>query len=322
MLPNNFFKNFSPNKTFFTRDNPQDLRLGDFAKSLTEVTDLKDSVVILGYPDDEGIQNNKGRVGAKDAPKFIRENFYKMTPHLFKPNFSKGDPKIYDLGDLKIEGSLEDRHEKAQTAMEDLLRQTKVISLGGGHDYGYPDGAAFLEAFHKKADKDQKPLIINFDAHLDVRPLKDKITSGTPFYRLLSKYNEFDFAEVGVQSHCNSRYHLEWAQSKGVSILSYDEILYSGVPQHVKILEFLEPLMFKKRPCYLSVDIDGFSSSFAPGCSQSFATGLNVDSFMIVLKVLSERLDIKLLGIYEVSPALDQDNKTSKLAAQIMFESL
>lgn len=312
------FKNFTPIKTFFTKDNPQDLRLGDFTKSLTEATGLKGSVVVMGYPDDEGIQNNKGRAGAKDAPKCIRENFYKMTPHLFKNT----DPKIYDLGDLKIEGSLEDRHEKAQNSLEDLLKQTRVITLGGGHDYAYPDGAAFLETFHKKVDKDQKPLIINFDAHLDVRPHQDKITSGTPFHRLLSKYNEFDFAEVGIQSQCNSRYHLEWAESKGAKVLSYDEILYSGVPQHVKILEFLEPLMFKKRSCFLSIDIDGFSSSFAPGCSQSFATGLNVESFMIVLKVLTERLDVKLLGIYEVSPALDQDNRTSKLAAQIMFESL
>lgn len=83
------FKNFTPIKTFFTKDNPQDLRLGDFTKSLTEATGLKGSVVVMGYPDDEGIQNNKGRAGAKDAPKCIRENFYKMTPHLFKNT----DPK-------------------------------------------------------------------------------------------------------------------------------------------------------------------------------------------------------------------------------------
>ncbi len=317
------FKNFVPNKTFFTRDTPQDLRLGDFARSLTEVTDLKNSVVVLGYPDDEGILNNKGRPGAKDAPKIIRENFYKMTPHLLK----NIDSKIYDLGDLKIEGSLADRHLIAQECLENLLRQTRGITLGGGHDYGYPDGAAFLEVFQKKSDKEQKPLIINFDAHLDVRPHKDNITSGTPFYRLLSRYRselkvEFDFLEIGIQSHCNSRYHLEWAQSKDAHILSYDEILYSGVPAHLKILEFLEPFLLKKRACYLSVDIDGFSNAYAPGCSQSFATGFDPENFFTVFRVLCERLDVKLLGIYEVSPPLDQDNKTSKLAAQIMFESL
>jgi formiminoglutamase len=317
------FKNYTPFKNFFTKNNPQDLRLGDFAKSLTEVTDIKDGVVLLGYPDDEGIKNNSGRVGSKEAPAAIRDAFYRMTPHLLKSE----DPKIYDLGDLKIEGTLEDRHVIAQKNLMELLPKSKVIVIGGGHDYGYPDGAAFLETFHAKSDKDLKPLIINFDAHLDVRPPKkdnnqEVISSGTPFYRLLKNYTEFDFLEIGIQSQCNSKYHLEWAQSKDAYILTYDEILYSGIPMHTKILEFLEPFLLKKRACYLSIDIDGFSSAFAPGCSQSFATGFNPESFLTVLKVLNERLDIRLLGIYEVSPPLDQDNKTSKLAAQLIFESL
>lgn len=310
------FNNFTAITKFFSYNNPQDPRLGDYAHSLSKVTELKDSVVILGYPDDEGISNNFGRAGAKEAPNKIREFFYKMTPHLLKNK----DPKIFDLGNMKITGSLQDRHDQAQTAVEDLLQQTRVITLGGGHDYGYPDGAAFLEVFKNQKEK---PLIINFDAHLDVRPLKDnQITSGTPFFRLLSKYKDFDFVEIGVQSQCNSRYHLEWAQSKGAEVLTFDEMMYSGKSQHEKILEFLEPHLLKKRACYLSIDIDGFSNAYAPGCSQSFATGFNPESFFKVFRVLCERLDVKLLGIYEVSPTLDEGNKTSKLAAQIMFESL
>jgi formiminoglutamase len=317
------FKNYNPIKSFFTKNNPQDLRLGDFAKSLTDITDLKDSVVLVGYPDDEGIKNNNGRAGAKEAPAAIRDAFYRMTPHLLKNE----TPKIYDLGDLKIEGTLEERHLNVQKDLEDLLQKTKVVAIGGGHDYGYPDGAAFLETFGVKSDKGIKPLVINFDAHLDVRPPKkdgthELISSGTPFYRLLKKYNEFDFVEIGIQSQCNSKYHLEWAQGKGAHVLTYDEMMYSGVPMHTKILEFLEPFLLKKRACYLSIDIDGFSNAYAPGCSQSFATGFSAESFFTVLKVLTERLDVKLVGIYEVSPPLDQDNKTSKLAAQIIFETL
>lgn len=307
-------KHFNPITKFFLNNNPQDPRLGDFTKPLTKDSDLSDSTVILGYPDDEGIGNNFGRVGAREAPKKIREYFYKMTPHLLRDQ----DPKLYDLGDLSIEGSLFDRHQNVKESLKNILPTVrKTITLGGGHDYGYPDGAAFLEVF-----KDQKPLVINFDAHLDVRPFKDKITSGTPFYRLLTDYSDFDFLEIGIQSQCNSRHHLEWAKSKDVYVLTFDEILYSGQSQAIKILEFLEPFMLKNRACFISLDIDGFSNAYAPGCSQSFATGFDPENFFKVFKILNERLDVKLLGIYEVSPPHDQDNKTSKLAAQIMFESL
>ena len=307
------FSDYNPYNSFFTKKDPKDLRLGDFSSSYTEDKELENSTVILGYPDDEGIKNSGGRVGAASAPKNIREVLYKMTPHLLKTT----NPSILDLGDLKVEGSLEERHNVAQKNLSKLLKKTSVITLGGGHDYGYPDGAAFLEVF-----KSEKPLVINFDAHLDVRPVNSTITSGTPFYRLLKKYADFDFLEIGIQSQCNSRMHYEWALSHGAKALTYDELMYSGKSQHIKMLEFLEPYLLRKRPVFLSVDIDAFSNNFAPGCSQAFATGLNPDSFFTVLKVLKERLDVRLLGIYEVSPPLDIDNKTSKLAAQIIFESL
>lgn len=316
--------NFTKPENFFTKDDPKDPRLGNFAIAMDDEkdTDLKDSIVIVGYPDDEGITNNGGRPGAKEAPKKVREYFYKMTPHLLKSNH----PKIIDCGDLKTTPSLEERHKVSQENLEKILKKTRAITIGGGHDYGYPDGAAFLEVFLAQNKKDEKPLIINFDAHLDVRPLKDThkstITSGTPFYRLLKKYSKFDFLEIGIQSQCNSKDHLKWAQEKNTHVLSFDEIQYSGESQSTVMLRFLEPFLLKKRACFISIDIDGFSSAYAPGCSQSFATGLDPANFFTVFKVLCERLDVKLLGIYEVSPPLDTDNRTSKLAAQIMFESL
>jgi len=174
---------------FFTKNDPRDLRLGDFAKSF-EVPIKEDSFVVLGYPDDEGIKNNSGRIGASQAPDVIRKYLYKMTPHFLKEDVQ---PVIYDHGNLKIEGSLFERHEFAATTVENLLEKSKVISFGGGHDYGYPDGKAFLHKY-----REHNPLVINFDAHLDVRPLAvgstAKISSGTPFFRLLSEFSNIDLS--------------------------------------------------------------------------------------------------------------------------------
>lgn len=293
----------------FRKADTQDPRLGDLMQKIEGIKDFAGMSILAGYPDDEGIKRNGGRLGARDAPNTIRKYFYKMTPALLSPIL----PKFSDTGDLDIEGSLEERQARAiAEAKKFLAKGARWIGLGGGHDWGYVDGTAFLDSFK------ENPLIINFDAHMDVRPMSKGTNSGTPFFQLLSRPDPFEFLEIGLQSQCNSKAHLAWLKEKGGKSLFYDELLHSTQSQSEKILNFLEEPIRRRRSAYVSVDIDAFSSTYAPGCSQSFATGLTPDDFFRVLEVLKQRLDIKVFGIYEVSPALDLDDRTSKLAAQIL----
>lgn len=295
-------------KLLFTRNNPQDPRLGELVN-----TSQRPLFTVFGYADDEGISLNGGRSGAKEAPRLIRENLYKMTPPLLTPK----KIGVQDMGDLDSSGSLESKHQEAQDRVTLALENSHVLTLGGGHDFAYPDGSAFLNTFK------ERPLIINFDAHLDVRPtVNGQSTSGTPFFRLLEEFSDFDFLEIGIQSQCNSSEHYEWALKKGAKVLSYEELLVSGTSFLQKMLEFLEPYLLKKRPTYVSIDMDCMSSAFAPGCSQVFATGFSPLDIIPALKVLFTRLDVRILGIYEVSPPYDSDNRTSKLAAQLAYEFL
>ncbi|MGE3974537.1 MAG: formimidoylglutamase [Bdellovibrionales bacterium] len=297
---------------FFSKNDSHDPRLGEFAKNLESLSALKkNDLVIAGYPDHEGIKLSGGRLGAAEAPDLIRKYFYKMTPPLSSD--LETFPSLYDFGNLGMEGPLESRHDfVAQSVSTALKAGARWIGLGGGHDYGYPDGLGLLSS------GSERPLVINFDAHLDVRPPTNGFSSGTPFYRLLSQSLGFDFVEVGIQSQCNSQNHLAWAQDKGTRILSYDEIMASGETFSSVTLRFLEKELLKRRPTYLSLDIDGFSSAFAPGCSQAFATGFHPEEFLKLFDILCVRLDVKVLGLYEVSPPLDVDDKTSKLAALVM----
>jgi formiminoglutamase len=307
-----------PDSLFFSKNDPKDPRLGEWAQSLP-LEDLQDlrvstpSWVVLGYPDDEGIEINGGRVGAKDAPLMIRTSFYKMTPSLLSPQRRN----IVDIGNLFLTGGLAERHDRGRKIVSAALTGGhRTLSLGGGHDYGYADGAGFLDYCLQQKTR---PVVINFDAHLDVRPTDKGFHSGTPFYRLLTQYEgQFDFLEVGLQSQCNSAEHLKWAQSKGAQTLLLQDL------REVGLLEALKVIVdhMKGRPCFLSVDIDAFSSSEAPGCSQSWTTGLHIQEFLPALRYLQNQLDVRSLAIYEVSPALDQDHRTSKLAALILHHTI
>ena len=312
-------KSFSPasNELFFTKNDPNDVRLGDLFKP-AQLDELKTSEAfcLLGYPDDEGIKLNGGRSGAAAAPEKIRQILYKMTPS------QKTPARFVDLGDLLPSGStLPERHSFAAESIFKLQsRRIKTISLGGGHDYGYPDASGFLKAY---ASLDQRPLVVNFDAHLDVRPVLNGFNSGTPFFRLLSDpefTHAFDFAEVGIQPQCNSPEHRAWAELNGAQIFNLSDIRKNGLMSLFKH-KFFSGLS-KRTPVFVSFDIDALTSSEAGGCSQSWATGLKVDDCLTFLNRLSATADVRGLGIYEVSPPLDTDHRTSKTAALLIYNFL
>ena len=302
----------TPLNEYKSNKSKNDLRLGDKVSSFEA-----SQHILLGYPDDQGIKLNGGRVGASLGPDCARKYLYKMTQNPFNTH----EIKLHDQGNLKISSDLAKNHETAKENVLNLLGQNKkVISVGGGHDYAYPDGAGFLQ--YCKKNNLKRPLIINIDAHLDVRPTSNGLTSGTPFFRLTEEFNDFDLYEIGIQSQCNSLEHVQWCKSKGIQILNYDEIISSGLSFAQIATRFLGNALLKPRPCFLSIDIDAFSSSFAMGCSQSWPTGLSPEPFFQWLDIIKSRTQIYNLGIYELSPPLDLDDRTSKLVAQIIYRYL
>ncbi|HWU44732.1 MAG TPA: formimidoylglutamase [Bdellovibrio sp.] len=294
----------------FTKNDKEDPRLGEcvqlFEKSdLNSLSSLAYDFAILGYADDEGIALNGGRIGAHAAPEKIRHYLYRMTPHLE----AKKLPQLLDFGNLSAANgkSLQERHETGRHIVKALAKTGHAwISLGGGHDYGYCDSTAFAETYRDQA------VVINFDAHMDVRPTDKGFNSGTPFYRLLSEFaGHVDFAEVGIQNQCNSRFHIEWAKKHGASVFSLDQIHEQGLQSVLQ--HFLKGK--EKKKIFLSIDMDAFSSNEAPGCSQSWTTGFFAQDFLPVLQWLIKNYQVSGMGLYEVSPPLDQDHRTSKLAA-------
>lgn len=321
---NSSLNHFIPNSQnlFSSKNDPDDIRLGDLFKTismneLAKDTNHTDDFCLLGYPDDEGIQLNGGRIGAALAPTSIRQTLLKMTPQKNQKNF-------FDIGDLQISNELGQRHQSAQMTIQILQTQKiKTISLGGGHDYGYPDASGFLKAYLPlQAHGSPKPIVLNFDAHLDVRPTHNGFNSGTPFYRLLNEFeNQFVFAEIGLQPQCNSIKHREWALNKKAHLFDLKDIQ----SVHGLLSLFNHPIfktLTKATPIFISFDIDCLTSMEAPGCSQSWVTGLKIEDYLRFFSELSKKADIRGLGIYEVSPPLDFDKQTSKTAALLIYNFL
>ena len=312
----------------FSRGDKSDVRLGDIGRIAPELkvaTDAEDlfseltapHVVVVGYPDDEGIKANGGRTGAKEAPDRIRKYLYRMTPPALLPAMSP-PAAIIDAGNLEGSGlTLAARHDAAEALVGAALRGShRIVSLGGGHDYGYPDAVAYAR---RAQERGFRPLIINFDAHLDVRSDQKGINSGTPFYRLLQAVPEAEVIAIGLQAQCNSREHRDWLIESGGSCCFEEERHISGRSLVETLLNVLGDRALKRQPIFVSIDIDAFSSAFAPGASQSWPTGFSPDAFFEAFNWLLARFDVAHIGLYEVSPPLDVDDRTSRLAALIAY---
>jgi arginase family enzyme len=76
-----------------------------------------------------------------------------------------------------------------------------------------------------------------------------------------------------------------------------------------------------KGPVYLSIDIDGLDSSFAPGTGTPEIAGLSCAQALEVI-LGCRGLDIRGGDLVEVAPAYDPSGNTALLGANLLFEML
>lgn len=279
---------------FFQKKDPNDIRLGEIVSFEQDNYNASD-IVILGCPQDEGVARNKGRTGAALAPGAIRSQFYKLTDF-------KILSKIFDLGNTKIQQTLEETHDLHALIVERILRDGKrLIVLGGGNDVSYPDGAAMANVFGSNYWQ-----AFNIDAHFDVRADFPR-NSGTPYRQLLEEefLNPKNFYEIAFQTQANSSTYYDYLVNLGVNCISLKEIQGSNLKFQMRV----------NLPAFWGFDVDSVRASDAPGVSAPSPIGLSADEFVKLVETAAKFENTKLIEFTEVNPNFDVDNRTAKLVA-------
>jgi formiminoglutamase len=292
---------------FYKRNDPEDKRLGEHVG--INIKDYeKSNVVIVGSPQDEGVKRNKGRAGAAKAPDEIRAALYKLV---VSKNIKS--LKVFDLGNLKTNQSLEEIHSSQEEVIYSLLKDNKkIIMLGGGNDISYPDCKA-LSRFNKKI------LALNIDSHFDVRSNSPR-NSGTSYRMLLEEklINGKDFFEIGIKDFASSAAHEKYLKTKGAHIIFYNDLKKKSIEKTLK--EILAA--HKSKNIFWGFDMDSVKSSEAPGVSAPSPLGLTADQAAAIASLAGENMNTKIFEISEVNPVFDIDSKTSKLAAIMIWHFL
>jgi len=279
------------------------------------ITPENKAFAFLGYACDEGVRRNQGRVGAVDGADAIRKMLGKLPHHL------AATTALYDYGTIHChDGDLEEAQVNMALTVQRLLAYNLTpILLGGGHDIAY----GHYCGIRNYVGNDKKIGILNFDAHFDLRSSANSSNSGTPFFQIAEDCKttsaSFHYLCLGIRSDANDQKGYETAKKLKVDYIANNQFRIENLEHITKeVTRFLDQIDY----AYVTIDLDGFSSAYAPGVSAASPMGFAPDIVLEILNVILSSKKMISLDIAEMNPKYDRDDQTAKLAASLIHHVL
>ncbi len=268
-------------------------------------------IALLGYACDEGVRRNQGRPGAAKGPAAIRGQLGKL------PNHFPETTTLTDVGDIQcLDGNMEAAQEALAAIVYSLAAQgVFTLVLGGGHDIAY----GHYKGLRQHIGNDKTLGILNFDAHFDLRKNIEGNNSGTPFYQIakdcLKENIPFSYLCLGIRKDANTRELYSTARELNVSFL---ERPYFSMAHLETVTNTLKRFLSEVDKVYITIDLDGFSSAYAPGVSAASPMGFAPDIVLECLRVVIQSGKLISADVAEINPTYDKDDQTAKLAASLL----
>ena len=271
-------------------------------------------VAIMGAPFDFGAQ---WRSGARMGPRAIREAstlfaFGHAGAYDHEDDVTYLDPAkvtIVDIGDADIvHTDTLKSHANIEFGVRKMLAAGALpVVLGGDHSVNIPCINAF---------DDQGPIhIVQIDAHLDFVDERHGVRfgHGNPMRRAAEKDYVTGLTQLGIRNvSSTARDGYVDARNMGSDILSVRQMRALGTQA---VLDRI-PAGAKY---YLTIDIDAFDPSIAPGTGTPSHGGFLYYDVLELIAGLAKRGDIVGVDLVEVAPDYDPTGSTSILAAQLLM---
>ena len=269
---------------------------------------------LITIADHQGVMNLGGRLGAAGGPEAFESAFFRLNGRV---------PVMESLAarkDVPLNGSdIETNHANAIREISEAHSSTGLsVVVGGGHDHGF----THLEGVKRTLKPNQVLACINLDAHLDVRKPDPKIYSGSPFY-LAIENKTIDpslLLEFGIQDHCNAPELWEYVEKRGVPVVPMRELRHGQAVKRFQ--DALNELSRKADVIVISLDLDAVAAAHAPGVSAPQAEGFTASEIIEMMEVAGASKKVVSLGIFELNPIHDIEDKTAKLAATSAYHFL
>ena len=273
-------------------------------------------VAVLGAPFDFGTQY---RAGARFGPRSIREASTLFSfghagayDHEDDVTYLPGSVKIVDIGDADIvHTDTEQSHANIEYGVRKILASRALpVVLGGDHSINIPCIRAF---------DDQEPFhLVQIDAHLDFVDERHGVRHGhgNPMRRAAEKDYVTGLSQIGIRNvSSTAKEGYDDARAMNSDIVSVRQMRKIGVEG------MLERIPEGAR-YYITIDIDAFDPSIAPGTGTPSHGGFLYYEILELIDGLTKRGTVIGLDLVEVAPEYDASGSTSTLAAQLLLNTI
>ena len=283
---------------------------------VSDWTKIDADVAVLGAPYDFGTQF---RAGARFGPRAVREASTLFSfghggayDHEDDATYLGSDVRIVDLGDADIvHTDTTKSHENIKTGVNAMLDAGAFpVTIGGDHSINIP----CIDAFEGRG----KIHILQIDAHLDFVDERHGVRNGhgNPMRRAAEKPYVTGLTQVGIRNvSSTAKEGYEDARKMGSDIISVRQMRDLGAEGVIDRIP-------AKARVYVTLDIDGFCPSIAPGTGTPSHGGFLYYEVLEMLQVVAKRHEIVGIDLVEVAPDYDHTGGTAILAAQILLNFL
>ena len=283
---------------------------------VSDWTKIDADVAVLGAPYDFGTQF---RAGARFGPRAVREASTLFSSghggaydHEDDATYLGSDVRIVDLGDADIvHTNTEKSHTNIKTGVNAMLDAGAFpVTIGGDHSINIP----CIDAFEGRGDIH----ILQIDAHLDFVDERHGVRNGhgNPMRRAAEKPYITGLTQVGIRNvSSTAKEGYEDARKMGSDIISVRQMRDLGAQGVIDRIP-------AKARVYVTLDIDGFCPSIAPGTGTPSHGGFLYYEVLEMLQAVAKRHEIVGIDLVEVAPDYDHTGGTAILAAQILLNFL
>ena len=283
---------------------------------VSDWTKIDADVAVLGAPYDFGTQF---RAGARFGPRAVREASTLFSfghggayDHEDDATYLGSDVRIVDLGDADIiHTDTTKSHENIKTGVNAMLDAGAFpVIIGGDHSINIP----CIDAFEGRGEIH----ILQIDAHLDFVDERHGVRNGhgNPMRRAAEKPYVTGLTQVGIRNvSSTAKEGYEDARKMGSDIISVRQMRDLGAQGVIDRIP-------AKARVYVTLDIDGFCPSIAPGTGTPSHGGFLYYEVLEMLQAVAKRHEIVGIDLVEVAPDYDHTGGTAILAAQILLNFL
>jgi agmatinase len=306
----------------YTRAVPKDLSTFSGFQRCTRLEDLIADVAIIGIPylspyevDEPENPNAVPVTGTViETPTSIRRYSRKYIPGSYDFDFN-GDPisgnkiRIMDCGDVILNPETQENNLEIITNVIKIILDRGAVPIIMGGDHGTP--IPVLKAYEKHS-----PIcIVHVDAHLDFRDERYGVKHGlsSPIRRASELPWVESIFQVGLRGVGSAgMQEVEDARKWGCIIITAEELHREGVNRVLKQLP-------KADRYYITVDVDGFDPSIAPGVNHPVPGGLSYYEALNLFRGVAKKGTIVGFDLVEIVPSLDFRKITCILGARLIM---